>query len=801
MPFSGRRIATLSLLATVALPTLIAAPTLTGVSPSGGRRGTAVRLALNGNGLDGEMLVRSRIPGTITELTTDGTERLYLLEIDSDAEPGAYPLAVETSAGRSNPWLFSVSGLPETFETEPERPRALRNDLASRAQPIEAPIIVNGSLDAADRDLYRIRLRSGQSIIFEVEARRLGSAIDPVLAIRSPESRTLARRDDSPGIGSDCRIAFVAPVAGDYLIEVHDARFSRQRRNFYRLVAGPTEYAETIFPLGWTAGEPVEVELSGGTLEQPVRVVTDEGLVAVPGARTGLPIPLLRSSGPETLEPIRPHERKLSEGTIVNGRIAIEGEVDRYRLAVQRGEEWMIETQAAILGTSELYTLLVLRDQDGRKLASAGDQTPEEPLSNISSRAETYGDPSLGIVIPDGVTELELSIEDLLGRGGPGYGYRLVARRQTPDFILRMDDTHVNIPRSGSTSVSLTMERRGYDGPVRIMAEGLPADVVADGGNIPAEFGGMTTRRTSLTGRLSLTASEVAKPANARISFYGEGRSKDGRVFRRTALTSSLVTPVAGAKQRPVRLPGDGPSIPASVVEPIPASIELASARNLRLIQGLQHDIKWIYKTHENGVEALSPVRLLNAPAVGNLRILGGAGIKPGDKTGVFELNTTMGTPAMRFDLVLEAQIRHAGTVHTVHSPAIIVDIVQGYRVEAPTGPSAARPGASLEIAGSFSRDPAFDAEVSIEAANLPVGVSCGPQRIAGDADSYSLRCDVAPDTAPGEYVVEITPRSVLAGRDKEAVPYNIPPVEAVLVIQPGGTMAETPAPEQVGFQ
>ncbi len=793
------RIASLALVAAIVPAMLTAGPTLTSVWPPGGPRGTAVRLALDGNGLDGTIRVRSQIPGTVTELTATGPARLYLLEIDADAEPGTYPLAVETRDGLSNSWLFSVSSLPETHEMESESPAGSRNDIASEAQRIEAPVVVNGTLDAADRDLYRIRLQGGQSIVFEVEARRIGSAIDPVLSIRAPQSDTVAvtRSDDAPGIGNDSRVAFTAPVAGDYVVEVHDARFSQQKRNFYRLLAGPISYAEAIFPLGWTAGEPVVVELSGGTLAEPTHATATDNRVTVPGALTGLPIPLLRSSDPETVEADSPTGRVLRDGRIVNGRIAVAGEVDRYRLMVRPGEEWMVETQAAVLGTSELYTLLVMRDQRGGKLASAGDQPPERLLSNISSRAETFGDPSLGILVPEGVTELEVSVEDLLGRGGPAYGYRLVARRQPADFILRVDDTHVNIPRNGAASVSLTMDRRGYDGPVRILAEGLPEGVVAEGGNIPAEFGGMTTQRTSLRGRLSLIASPTAEMAATRVSFYGEGRTADGRVFRRPALTSNLVTPVTGARQRPVRVPGDGPSIPVRVTEPGPATIELASSGHLRLIQGLKHDIRWVYKTHASGVEALSPVRLLNAPAVGNLRILGSAGIKPGDGGGSFELNTTMGTPAMRFDLVLETQVRRSGTAYTVHSPTIVVDIVQGYRAAAPNGPISVRPGEQFDLAGAVYREAEFDSPISIEAGNLPAGVSCEPHQVAGDVDRYVLPCAVEPDADPGKYAIEIAPESVLAGRGLEAVPYNVPPVDAVLVIESGATMAEPPDPAE----
>ncbi len=785
-----RRFAWLPALGAVAAQLVFSSPTLTSVSPPGGQRGTAVRLLLKGNGIDGKIRIRSEIPGSITELSSEGPTRQYLLEIAPDTAPGAYPLAVETGDGLTNAWLFSVSSFPEAPETESLRPRAPRNDFEEGAQPIKTPVVINGTLGQADRDLYRASLKAGERVVLEVEARRLGSAVDPVLAIRSPGGGILARSDDSPGIGGDARIDFAAPSDGDYFIEVHDARFSKQQRNFYRLLAGSIEYADAIFPLGWTQGEPVEVELSGGTLNSPRRVSVEGNEVALPGGRSGLPLPLLRSADPETLEPAGTKIGQLKEGTIVNGRISEQGEIDRYRLNVTAGEEWMIETQAAILGTSQLYTLLVMRDQDGKKLASAGDQPPAALLSNISTRAETFGDPSLGIRVPEGVSELELSIEDLLGRGGPGFSYRLVARRQPADFILRLNETHINIPRDGSASVSLTMDRRGFDGAIRMVAEGLPEGIVAEGGNIPAEFGGMTTQRTSLTGRITLTASADAELGNASIAIYGEGRTEDGRMIRRPALTSRLVTAVAGTNQRPVRIPGNKESVAAMVVDEGPASIDLVSPRRLRLIQGLKHNIEWTYKTRTTGVQSLSAVKLMNAPPVGNLRILGDAKIKPGDNKGVFEMNTTMGTPTMQFDLVLQTQVRHEGVEHTIYSPAIIVDIVPGYSVGAPAGPVSAGTGADFKIAGSFSREPEFDSEVVVEAINLPVGVSCDSQSIGGSPDSYALRCRAETTAAAGEYFVEIAPRSVLAGRDKEAVPYNIPPVEAVLVIASDDTIA-----------
>lgn len=767
---------------------LQASPTLTSVTPPGGQRGAAVRLVLKGTGLGEKIQIRSEIPGSLTELSAEGPGRQFLLEIDSDAAPGAYPLAVETAGGRSNTWLFSVSRFPELAETESTRPRAPRNDDAARAQRVATPAVVNGTLSEADRDLYKVALEAGERLGLEVEARRLGSAIDPVLSVRSEAGRPVARANDSPGAGGDARLTFAAPETGTYVVEVRDARFSKQRLNFYRLLAGQLEFADTIFPLGWQAGETVDVELSGGTLSSPETVSVDGDHAALPDQRGGLPLPFLRGERPETLEPEGKKRRRLTEGTVVNGRVSRPGEIDSYRLAVRPGEEWMIETQAAILGTSQLYTLLALYDQDGEKIASAGDQPPEELLSNISTRAETLGDPAIGLRIPDGVTELRVTVEDLLGRGGPGYGYRLAAQRQPADFMVRLDDTQINIPQGGTTSVSLTMDRRGYDGAVAIVAAGLPPGVVVEGGNIPAEFGGMTTQRQSLRGRLMISAAEDAQPGPVSVSLHAEGRTEDGRPIRRPVHTSTVVTPVAGTKQRPVRIPGRSGEIEAVVAGPGPATIKVLSERSLRLIQGIRHDIRWAYETHAPGVRPVTAVRVTNAPSVANLRILGGALIKPGDKQGSFEMNTTMGTPEMRFDLVLQARVRHAGADLTIYSEAITVDVVQGYDVRIPDAPVAVSPGGGFEISGTFSREPEFDSEVELEMVNLPVGVACATSKITGSPETFSLACTAASEVEPGEYLVELAPKSVMAGRDKEAVPYNIPAVEAVLVVEGNGT-------------
>ncbi len=85
--------------------------------------------------------------------------------------------------------------------------------------------------------------KAGERRVFEVEARRCGSAIDPVLRIIDGAGKQLARNDDAPGAGLDARLDFTFPSEGNYYVEVTDARFSTQAQNFYRL-----KWARTATP-------------------------------------------------------------------------------------------------------------------------------------------------------------------------------------------------------------------------------------------------------------------------------------------------------------------------------------------------------------------------------------------------------------------------------------------------------------------------------------------------------------------------------------------------------------------------
>jgi len=240
--------------------------------------------------------------------------------------------------------------------------------------------------------------------------------------------------------------------------------------------------------------------------------------------------------GSESARPV-----DLPASMVMNGRIERSGEVDRYRVAVSPGQQWAFEVEAASLGASKLLGVLAVYDPVTNKrlaLTELGQETGTNPFNFDTSRNEV--DPRLSISIPKDVHQVIVSVEDLLGRGGIGFGYRLTAFPQPPDFSVELVTAYVNLPESGTAAIEVLVGRRGYEGPIRLSIPDLPEDLIQQGGNIPAELNPPEDRRAFSLGYLTLTAKPGAKhrapfPRDRKsLSCKGEGSA--GR--RKTAASA-----------------------------------------------------------------------------------------------------------------------------------------------------------------------------------------------------------------------------------------------------------------------
>ena len=803
------RTQTFALLAAVSISQVFAAgPELTNLNPPGGQRGTAIKLTLQGYGLTGETKILSNMPGSFTRLTPDNAGKMagrrlpFLVEIRPDAPIGLYPIRVETQDGISNILLFSVGAFPEITEAESEDDETENaNDGPESAQALKTPVIVNGTLEGAERDMYRISAQAGDRVVFEVEARRAGSALDPALHIFDAEGRPIGRNNDARGLGVDPRLAVVFEKAGDYFVEVYDARFSEQDRNFYRLKIAEFAFAEALFPLGWQRGGEVEVELSGGNLSAPVNVRPDianlpdkAGFaeVRVPGAPGALPMRFLVGDGPETMEPdLTPSgTAALEPNTVINGRISQPGEKDRYRLAVSPGENWFIELQSAELGTSELYGTLELYDAQGEPVAEAGYEEGAQDPNVVRARYRPNSRPAIALEIPSVIDELIVEVADLLGHGGAGYGYRLAARPQPPDFLLTLDTPFINIPLNGSALVTVTAERRGFSKPIQLSIHDAPDDLMVEGGFILAESDTFRTLRKFQKGILTITPKPGAKRRKLDLSVWGEAVADDGTVIRRRARGPGMVTAVSGRNQKAFTAPWLDLELPAAVRPRLPAVLEVLTPRHVRLGPGTTHEVKWSFQSREDDIEPPEEVKFAGSTGGQVLATLPEEKDTRNDR-GTIVVRTTERTTVAKVDVALSGQVKINGREETIYSPTIRFDIVQGYSIEPAAEVTSIRPGGTAELAGVLRREPEFTSAVTLAAQNLPLGVECEPLDLSPKENEFRLPCDAEKTTAPGDYEIELISRSTLAGPRETRVPYTIGPLRMRMVVTESAAPSE----------
>jgi hypothetical protein len=788
------------LLILTVVPRLLAVePELKELRPPGAQRGSAFTLTLAGEALESGAEVITTLPATISrlappkDLQRPDSELLFLVQLPDDAPVGLYPIRVRTENGLSNVLIFSVGDLPEVSEKEP-------NNSLDQAQPIIAPVTVNGSLTAADQDFYRLSAKAHERLVMEVEARRMASAIDPVIEVLDASGRRIAFNDDAPGLGVDARVDVTFPKAGNYYVVVHDSKYSDQERKFYRLKVGSYAYAEGIFPLGGQRGKSAEVTFFGGNLEKPVKVHAQLDVPAnrhiipinLPGPRPigSLPFYFQVSDFPEVLAPEDGTVAELDPSTVVNGRIGKPGQVDRFKLKVSPGQQWLLELDAATLGTSRLYGRLTVLDQQGKEL----------PAQDVAEGP----DPKLAFKVPDKLHEVTLAVRDLRNLGGPAFGYRLLAVPQASDFSLKVITPYVNIPAGGVAAIEVLAERNGYEGPIQLGIPDLPEDLAVEGGHIAAiavNYAGARPHQSR--GYLTVKAKPDATLRKLPLSVWGQGGSADHPIRRRAegpglafTVNEEPVLNLTGdpLPQKPVTAEWLGMELPAAVTKPGLVTLQ-TSARNFRLAVGMRQPIEWKLLRQGPGIELARVSATLEYGEVRGLELEGAEGGKTdvaGKDSGTLVLRSQPDTPLVKFDMIVSAAVRINGKEETVLAPAVTVDLVRGYSIALAQDRAELKGGGKIELAGTVQREPSFATAVKIKVADPPDKVTCAAIEVTEGKSEFRLVCEAAPDVQAGDFEVHLLSSAVIPGRNDKRE-YNFPPLAAHLVVA-GGKPSQTVA-------
>ena len=198
------------------------------------------------------------------------------------AQGNAFDYRLETPWGVSLPFPLLLSDLPEIVG-------------ASGAAKQIGPTGITGVLGVAETvDRYLFDWKKGDAWSLAVQAHRIGSPLDVVLAVIGPDGKELARNDDLPGT-TDAGLEFTVPVDGTYQLLVSDmSGKSGARSAIYRLVVRQPVIDFTL----QLASPRVNVPLDGkdGKLDLAVTAVRKGGFkgpiaLTVQGLPAGISVP------------------------------------------------------------------------------------------------------------------------------------------------------------------------------------------------------------------------------------------------------------------------------------------------------------------------------------------------------------------------------------------------------------------------------------------------------------------------------------------------------------------------------
>jgi hypothetical protein len=361
----------------------------------------------------------------------------------------------------------------------------------------------------------------------------------------------------------------------------------------------------------------------------------------------------------------------------INGRLSKPAEVDRYEIAVEPGEELFFDVQARELGTSKLTALLTIVDENGKKLASAGDGPLPVDVAAVQASSRTLGDPNLQFKVPEGVRRIWIKVEDLAQRGGANFGYRLMAARTAHDFRASIGTSLVNIPAGGTALMNVNVARRGYNGPLKIEAVDLPEGLTVSGGDIPPEVADVNNRATSRSANLTLTASADMKLPTGELNFRAVGWDEQGKRIERAATGIGYQIGVAGAneqgavdRQRSLTGAWLGYQLPAALTDPTAANLELKLERATKRESGYQFLFRWTWST-TGSIQNFPDSVSVDVPNFADIRVIEMKVDPQNKKSGTFILGSTRNTLPATYNMVITGRLTVDGGRQDIYAPLV----------------------------------------------------------------------------------------------------------------------------------
>jgi len=722
-------------------------PQITRISPHSAEVGKTTRMVVAGQNLAGAQL-HTDIKG-LTAVVVDGGnagQALFDVAVDATAVSGRYLARCVTPAGVSNPMIISI----DRVATHPD-------GTFTEANPATTfPVAASGLISGAEQKRVWFKGTAGQKLVAEIEARRIGSKLDPVVEIRSQTGTPLAIQWQQPDLTGDARTSIVLPADGLYFAEVHDLQFRAPGGSPWRLLLGDLPPSSLAFPSTVAAAATSVRSVGGDAVSEAVSVKTTSGQVTIESGSTLLPLPALRAeAGTQVIEPL---EGTFPEAAVdatftaapfpallISGRISVPKEKDTILLTVTPGQTLHFAAAAKQL-SSPLRAHLSLLNGDAVVAQNDGD-------SGAS-------DPSFSFTVPEAVTQLKVQVRDLNNKGSAASLYRLlVARSDRQAFLISTRDGALRLPLNGSVPLRLSIVRQSpsfkYSGPIRLSVKGVagvsivPETIAASDQNQDVLV--MVTR--SATANAADIANGQAITLEAKADGAEPVFSTAASVIVDAVPANSLTLPDTAL------IAGPAEAVPATILlDAVPPVLfrgisTTVSVRVIPLVEQVAPYVRFeMISTEparrEDPNKPDSPLK----PLVGLEEFQFGPVAQ-----GVFPLTIRVpsDTPSSTVDTVISADfVAHplapASGPRSWTAPLVLF-VDDAVTLAASAEPLKAMKATTVNFSGSIRRHPLFTEPVTIMLDGLPQGYQATPATVAADQTAFSVAVMIPEAAAVGE--------------------------------------------------
>ncbi|NNE92136.1 MAG: hypothetical protein HKN23_10850 [Verrucomicrobiales bacterium] len=445
-----------------------------------------------------------------------------------------------------------------------------------------------GQMAANGIDLWKFTAKKGERVLIKCLSEYLDSKADATLIVYNGAKKELERSRDSRGL--DPMIDFTVPADGTFWIGVHDYTYLGGATHSYTVTVTSKPHIDFAFPPSVEPGKKARVTLFGRNLPggsqgsgaeidgKPLETLEVD--ITAPADRSAIPV-FFSQGRPShgllpgfefskdgsnsiricfargTVTPENPAEEAAQAITLpveVVGRFDSRTDEDRFRFAGKKDTKYWIEAISDRLASrTDPFVIVekITKADDGTETLKAVGSDDDE-TGHGGTAFDTLTRDSFVSFTADADSEYQVTILNQFARGGSEKIYRLVIREAQPDFqLLAIPERSVIAARqfatvapllrkNGNAAVRVVVNRQdGFDQPVTLTAEGLPAGVTA---------APVVVDPAAEVSYLVFSAGPEAKAWHGQVSIVGKAGNET-----RTARVGSIPWPVANNTTERVR--------------------------------------------------------------------------------------------------------------------------------------------------------------------------------------------------------------------------------------------------------